>query len=77
MYQKECYEQKKLSLYMFVSAIKCCTRMLTLESRRFPVLGEVSFLSGLRLMAKETEQGVTITWSRLGLIYYQAFTFTS
>ena len=30
--------------------------MLTLESRRFPVLGEVSCL-----IAKETEQGVTIT----------------
>ena len=35
--------------------------MLTLVSRRFPVLGEVPVLSGLCLIAEETERGVTIT----------------
>ena len=36
--------------------------MLTLESRRFPVMGKVScVLLGLCLIAKETEQGVTIS----------------
>ena len=34
--------------------------MLTLESRRFPVMGEVS-LCIICLISKETEQGVTLT----------------
>ena len=36
--------------------------VLTLESHRFPVLGEVSFCIRTLLMAKETEQGVTFTY---------------
>ena len=35
--------------------------MLTLESRRFPVLGEVFCFYRTLLIAKETEQVVTIT----------------
>ena len=39
--------------------------MLTLDSRRFPVLGEVSFC----VIAKETQQGVTITLFICSVIY--------
>ena len=42
--------------------------MLTLESPRFPVLGEVSFCVILCLIAKETEQGVTITFTSFYLL---------
>ena len=35
--------------------------MLTLESGRFQELGEVSFCTRILVIAKETEQGVTIT----------------
>ena len=42
------------------------TYWLTLESRRFPVLGEVSCFVRT-LITKETEQGVTITLYHLNM----------